>query len=82
MRLSGRMRTLLMELEGYATDGTLLDPLLHVGGEAGDLVAEALGPIFADDERGRRREFTLTVDFSPPVGRVKRKLLLGRSQDI
>ncbi|CAL1370817.1 unnamed protein product [Linum trigynum] len=76
------MRTLMMELEGYATDGTLLDMLLQVGGEADDLVAEALGPFFAADERGRRRELTLTVNFRPPVGRVKRKLLLGRSQDI
>ncbi|CAL1380358.1 unnamed protein product [Linum trigynum] len=82
MRLSTRMQTLLIELEGYATDGTLLDSLLQVSGEAGDLFAKALGPIFAADERERRRELNLAVDFRAPVGRVKRKLLLGRSQDI
>lgn len=34
---------LLLELEGNATDGALLDTLHQVGGEARDFVAEALG---------------------------------------
>lgn len=32
-----------MELEGDASDGAFLDALDEVGGESGDLVAEALG---------------------------------------
>ena len=34
---------LLLELEGDAADGALLDTLHQVGGEARDLVAETLG---------------------------------------
>merc|ERR1712167_36468 len=34
---------LLLQLEGNALDGATGDPLHHVGGEAGNLVAEALG---------------------------------------
>ncbi len=44
---------LFLELEGDSADGTFLDALHEVGGEAGDFVAEAFG---GDDGLGRVRK--------------------------